>query len=52
MTFKDSEELVYHAKYEGEEDCEVPEELARLLHQEKKRYSTSRGVVRDHQIGF
>ena len=31
MTFSDSEDLVYHAEYEGDEDCEVPGELARLL---------------------
>ena len=31
MTFSDSEDLVYHAEYEGDEDCEVPRELARLL---------------------
>ena len=31
LAFSDSEDLVYHAEYEGEEDCEVPGELARLL---------------------
>ena len=31
MAFSDSEDMVYHAEYEGEEDCEVPGELARLL---------------------
>ena len=35
MTFSDSEDLVYHAEYEGDEDCEVPGELARLLQQEE-----------------
>ena len=35
-TFSDSEDLVYHAEYEGEEDCEVPGELARLLQQEER----------------
>ena len=36
MTFSDSEDLVYHAEYEGDEDCEVPGELARLLQQEER----------------
>ena len=36
MAFSDSEDLVYHAEYEGEEDCEVPGELARLLQQEER----------------
>ena len=36
MAFSDSEDLVYQAEYEGEEDCEVPGELARLLQQEER----------------
>ena len=36
MAFSDSEDLVYHAEYKGEEDCEVPWELARLLQQEER----------------
>ena len=36
MTFSDSEDLVYHVEYEGDEDCEVPGELARLLQQEER----------------
>ena len=36
MAFNDSEDLVNHAKYEGNEDCEVPGELARLLQQEER----------------
>ena len=36
MAFSDSEDLVYHAEYEGEEDYEVPRELARLLQQEER----------------
>ena len=36
MAFSDSEDLVYHAEYEGDEDCEVPGELARLLQQEER----------------
>ena len=36
MAFSDSEDLVYHAEYEGDEDCEVPRELARLLQQEER----------------
>ena len=35
MAFSDSEDLVYHAEYEGDKDCEVPGELARLLQQEE-----------------
>ena len=31
MAFCDFENLVYQAEDEGEEDCEVPGELARLL---------------------
>ena len=34
MAFSDSEDLIYQAEDEGEEDCEVPGELARLLQQE------------------
>ena len=33
IAFSDSEDLINQAEYEGEEDCEVPEELARLLQQ-------------------
>ena len=36
MAFCDSENLVYQAKDEGEEDCEVPGELSRLLQQEER----------------
>ena len=36
MAFCDSKNLIYQAKEEGEEDCEVPGELARLLLQEEK----------------
>ena len=36
MAFSDSEDLVNHAEYEGEEDCEVLGELARLLQQEER----------------
>ena len=36
IAFSDSEDLVYQAEYEGEEDCKVPEELARLLQQEER----------------
>ena len=36
MAFCDSEDLIYQAEDEGEEDCEVPGELARLLHQEER----------------
>ena len=34
--FENSEDLVNHAEYEVDEDCEVPGELARLLQQEEK----------------
>ena len=36
MAFHDSEDLIYQAEDEGEEDCEVPGELARLLQQEER----------------
>ena len=36
MAFSDSNDLIYQAGDEGEEDCEVPGELSRLLQQEKK----------------
>ena len=36
IAFSDSEDLINQAKYEGEEDCEVPGELARLLQQEER----------------
>ena len=36
MDFCDSENLIYQAEDEGEEDCEVPGELARLLQQEDR----------------
>ena len=36
MSFCDSENLIYQAEDEGEEDCEVPEKLARLLQQEER----------------
>ena len=36
MGFCDSENLIYQAEDEGEEDCEVPGELARLLQQEER----------------
>ena len=36
LAFGDSEDLVNHAEYEGDEDCEVPGELARLLQQEER----------------
>ena len=36
MAFCDSENLIYQAEDQGEEDCEVPGELARLLQQEER----------------
>ena len=36
MAFCDSENLIYQAEEEGEEDCEVLGELARLLQQEER----------------
>ena len=36
MAFCDSENLIYQAKDEGEEDCEVPGEFARLLQQKER----------------
>ena len=36
MAFCDSENLIYQAEDEGEEDGEVPGELSRLLQQEER----------------
>ena len=36
MAFCDSKNLIYQAEDEGEENCEVPGELARLLQQEDR----------------
>ena len=36
ITSYDFENTIYQTKDEDEEDCEVPEELARLLQQEKR----------------
>ena len=36
MAFCDSENLIYQTEDEGEEDCEVPGELSRLLQQEER----------------
>ena len=36
MAFWDSKNLIYQAKDKGEEDCEVPGELTRLLQQEER----------------
>ena len=36
IAFSDSEDLIYQSKYKGEEDCELPGELARLLQQEER----------------
>ena len=36
MALYDFENPIYQAEEEAEEDCELPEELARLLRQEEK----------------
>ena len=36
MAFCDSENIIYQAEDGGEEDCEVPGVLARLLEQEER----------------
>lgn len=36
IAYYDFENLIYQVEEEGEEDCEVPGELARLLQQEEK----------------
>ena len=36
LAFDKSEDLVNHAEYEVDKDCEVPRELARLLQQEER----------------
>ena len=36
LAFNNSKDLVNHAEYEADEDCEVPGELVRLLQQEER----------------
>ena len=40
----DFENPIFQAEEEGDEDCELPEELTRLLKQEEKGYSTASRV--------
>ena len=42
MAFCDSKNLDYQAEDEGEEDCEVPGELSRLLLQEERTISPTK----------
>ena len=51
MAFCDSENLIYQAEDEGEEDCEVPGELSRLLQQEERTIQTHEEPVNTINIG-
>ena len=51
MAFSDSEYLIYQAEYEGEEDCEVPGELARLLQQEERTIQPHEELVDTVNLG-
>ena len=42
----DLENPIYQAEDEGEEDCEVPGELARLLVQEERPYNQMKRQLR------
>ena len=51
MAFSYSEDLVNHAEYEGDEDCEVPGELARLLQQEERAILPHEELLKTIVIG-
>ena len=51
MAFRDSENLIYQAEDEGEEDCEVPGELARLLQQEERTIQPHEEPVDTFNLG-
>ena len=51
MVFCDSENLIYQAEHEGEEDYEVPGELARLLQQEDKTIQSHEEPVDTINLG-
>ena len=42
IAFSDSEDLIYHAEYEGEEDCEVLRELPDYYSKRKELFSLMR----------
>ena len=51
MAYCDFENPIYQAEEEGEEDCEVPEELARLLQQEERTIQPNQTVSKP-SIGY
>ena len=51
MAFCDSESLIYQVEDEGEEDCEVPGELAGLLQQEERTIQPHKEPVDTVNIG-
>ena len=51
MAFCDSENLIYQAEDEGEEDCEVSRELARLLQQEERTIQPHKELVDTVNLG-
>ena len=51
MAFCDSENLIYQAEDEGEEDCEVLGELVRLLQQEERTIQTHEEPVDTVNLG-
>ena len=51
MAFCDSENLIYQAEDKGEEDCEVPGELARLLQQEEREIQPHEEPIETINLG-
>ena len=51
MAFCDFKNIIYQAEEEGEEDCEVPEELARLLQQEERTIQPHEELVDTINLG-
>ena len=51
MRYHDFENPIYQAGDEGEEDCEVPGELARLLQQEERTIEPYKEPVETVNLG-
>ena len=51
MAYCDFENPIYQAAEEGEEDCEVPVELARVLQQEEKTIQPHKKLVDTVNLG-
>ena len=51
LTFDNSEDLVNHAEYEVDEDCEVSGELARLLQQEERAILPHKELLETINLG-